>query len=279
MTGVINHRINRFPSASSLLLLIPPAFISDLSACQMGSHAASRLAAVARGRGLATGPWLCSALVFLGVVLVQGLSVTRVPFQLGFRSAIMRLLYGWRRDQLYCDPVGLHSRSGNVWAWGFALWEQEEAQAWAGRSGGTVSFTHQQCRGSGAAGSTAGSSSIQAVSHSQRCSWADVQVEVRRLGGVCCLGRRRALALTISCKPSLWPLACVPGWECGTAGGRAGSCGAMPRPFSKSCSLFPVLLAHPLQQLPTRTEENTSIMQQFLPPSVFGIFSTFLYLE
>lgn len=163
---------------------------------------------------------------------------------------------------------------------GLPLWEQGEAQAWAGRSRGTMSFTHQQGRGSSAAGIAAGRSGIQAVSHSQPCSQADVQVKVQRFGGVHCLGRRRALGLTISRKPCLWPL-CLRAWAgVRRSRRRDSSCGAVPRPFSKSRSMFPVLLAHPLQQLPTGTEESTSIMQQFSPPSVFGFFSTFFfYLE
>lgn len=102
------------------------------------------------------------------------------------------LLWRWQRDPFSCDPVGLHSRLGNVRAWGF-LWEQGEAK-------GTVSFTHQRCHGSGATGG------IQAASRGQ--PRADVRLEVwrLRLEGIHCLGKRQVPGLTISQNPSMWPL-------------------------------------------------------------------------
>lgn len=119
MTRVINHRISHFPPASSLVLLVPPAFLSDLSPCQA--------LPVAGGRGLAAGPWLCSALVFLGVELVQGPSVTRVPVParlwLGHHETALKMA---EKRVLPC-PRGAAQQIRKCLGLGLRLWEQVEA--------------------------------------------------------------------------------------------------------------------------------------------------------
>lgn len=141
-----------------------------------------------------------------------------------------------------------------------------------------MSFTHQQCHGSGAVGSTAGRSGMQAVSRRQGMLagwWAGGGQEARRS---LLPGEEASPQINCFPKPCLWPLRLHAQGGVWHSRRHASSCGSMPRYFSKSCSTFPVLFVRLLQQLPTNVEESTNIMQQFLPPSGFGIFSTFFYL-